>query len=213
MKRNLPPIILASGSRRRSALLSMCRIPHEVVVSRIREVSGRAGLEARDVVLENAARKAADVVSRTKRGIVIGADTVVFLGGRVIGKLRTRAQVKATLARLSRGVSYVYTGLAVIDASTGKRATGVVKTRIRMKRIAGKDLDRWLEHIGPYDKAGGFSIEGPGSVLFPRIEGCYFNIVGLPMSRLSDLVGKLGYNLLDYMAKLKTQKIKGKTKS
>ena len=68
-----------------------------------------------------------------------------------------------------------------------------------MKRIGDKDLDAWLRHIGPFDRAGGFSIEGPGSILFPHIEGCYFNILGLPMARLYDLFKSLGYNLLDFM--------------
>jgi len=210
MKRGRRPIILASRSQRRSTLLAMCGIRHTVMISGVPERVGRDGDDPSSVVLENAVRKAADVASHARRGIVIGADTVVSVGGRIVGKMRTRNLVKSTLARLGREASFVYTGLAVIDPATGKSATAVVKTALWMRKIPRNDLDRWIGHLGPYDKAGGFSIEGPGSILFPRVEGCYFNILGLPMAKLYDLVKKLGYDLLDYMVKQKVKSEKRK---
>jgi len=198
MENTLPTIILASGSKRRSGLLEMCRIPHKVIVSGVREDKGH-GAKPNRVVLDNAYKKARHVSSRLKEGLVIGADTIVFLDGRITGKLKTKKKVKEFLGRLTRRASYVYTGLAVIDIASGRCAAGYARTRIKMKHMGDEDLDAWLRHIGPFDRAGGFSIEGPGSILFPHIEGCYFNILGLPMARLYDLFKSLGYNLLDFM--------------
>ncbi len=199
MKTKLPRIILASRSKRRSTLLRMCRVPHRVVVSNVREDKGGKGQRPGDIVLKNACDKARYAASGLKDGVVIGADTVVFLDGEIIGKLKTRGKVKEVLRRLSKKVSYVYTGLVVIDAASNRRVKGCVRTMLKMKHIDSNRLDTWLRHIGPFDRAGGFSIEGPGSILFPHIEGCYFNILGLPMSKLYDLFERLGYNLLDFM--------------
>lgn len=199
MKTKLPRIILASRSRRRSTLLHMCRIPHKIVVSNVQEDKGEKGERPSDIVLKNAYGKARYAASRLKEGMVIGADTIVFLDGEIIGKLKTKEKVKEILRRLSEKVSYVYTGLVVIDTASNRYAKGCVKTRLKMKYIDSKRLNTWLRHIGPFDRAGGFSIEGPGSILFPHIEGCYFNILGLPMSKLYDLFEELGYNLLDFM--------------
>jgi septum formation protein len=176
----------------------MCRIPHRVCPSGAREHKG-AGARPSAVVVENARRKAFAVASRLEEGIVIGADTVVFLDGKIIGKLKTKEKVRSVLRDLSKKISFVYTGLVVIDVSRGMRAEGHVRTKIKMKKIADEDLDSWLARIGPYDRAGGFSIEGPGSILFPHIEGCYFNILGLPMAKLYDLFRAVGHNLLDFM--------------
>ena len=176
----------------------MCALPHRVVISNIREENGSAW-GPRSCVLDNAYRKARSVANRFKKGIVIGADTIVFLDGKIIGKLKRKKAVKASLRRLSEKISYVYTGLAVIDAESGRCVKDYVKTKMKMKRIGESDLELWLKLIGPFDRAGGFSIEGPGSILFPRIEGCYFNILGLPMSKLYDMFERLGFNLLHFM--------------
>ncbi len=193
----LPPIILASCSTRRSDLLAMCRIPHRVAASGARE--DKFGARPSEVVIKNALRKARAIAARLTCGIVIGADTVVFLDNTIIGKLRSKEKVKEMLRRLSRKISYVYTGLTVIDVPSGACAYDYAVTKIKMKKIPEEALESWLSHIGPYDRAGGFSIEGPGSILFPHIEGCYFNILGLPMSMLYDLFSDIGYNLLDFM--------------
>ncbi len=176
----------------------MCRIPHRIMISNVREDKG-FGARPKDCVLKNACKKAGAVAGRLKKGIVIGADTIVFLDGRIIGKLKKKEAVKRTLRRLSEKVSYVYTGLAIIDVGSGRCLKDYVKTKIKMKRIGEQDLNLWLKFIGPFDRAGGFSIEGPGSILFPRIEGCYFNILGLPMSKLCDMFERLGFNLLYFM--------------
>jgi septum formation protein len=168
------------------------------MVSGARETNPFGG-DPKRVVIANAYRKAAEVSRRVKNGIVIGADTMVLSDGRLIGKLKSRALVRRAMKWFQKDTIRVYTGLALIDAPGGRCVRGYAVSRLRMRRLRDDEIDRWLDRLEPLDKAGGFSIEGPGSLLFPHIEGCFYNILGLPMSKLDEMFRGLGYNLLDFM--------------
>jgi septum formation protein len=90
----------------------------------------------------------------------------------------------------------VYSGVAIIDAHTGHQELGYEKTRVFMTRISDKEIDRYHQLVSPLDKAGGFDIEGKGALFIPRIEGCYFNVVGLPLAKLAEMLKKFGVNTL-----------------
>lgn len=188
-------IILASSSKRRSKILKECAIPHTVMPSMVEEIMDHKRGPAYSVRV-NARRKASCVAKRLKKGYVIGADTIVLLGRRLIGKPKDRREAKALLKAMSGKTIYVYTGLCVIDTSTYRSATGMEVTKLKVKRLSTNRMREFLRVAGPYDKAGGFSIEGPGSLIFDNVEGSFYNVLGLPMGKLSDFFERLGVNLL-----------------
>jgi len=184
-------IILASASKRRSKILKECGIPHKVVISNVPEkMDHKRG--ARFNVLHNARAKAEKVADNFKDGLVIGADTVVLLGKRLIGKPKTRKEAKSLLKAFSGKTILVYTGLCVIDAKSGKSKSTVCLSKVRVKKLSSKKIDEFVKVAGPHDKAGGFSIEGPGAFIFDNIEGSFYNILGLPVMKLAGLFEKFG---------------------
>ncbi|NQT90963.1 MAG: septum formation protein Maf [Candidatus Omnitrophica bacterium] len=191
-------IVLASQSSRRSQILSSCGIRHKVVVSGIAETSrGMSSVPA--IVVNNAKAKAKEVSKRYKSAIVIGADTLVRLDKQIIGKPRNKAEAMKLLAGFSARSFYVYTGLCVIDTATGRMSSGYERSIITAKKMSRPDINRYFKVLAPYDKAGGFSIEGAGSLIFDNIKGSYFNILGLPMMKLADLFQSADLNILDYI--------------
>ncbi len=188
-------IILASASNRRSKILKECGIPHRVVISNVLEkMDHKRG--ARFNVLYNARAKAKKVAARYRQGFVIGADTVVLSGKRLIGKPKTAKEARSLLRTFSGKTILVYTGLYVIDVRKGKSASGIDVSKVRVKRLSREKQDKFIKISGPYDKAGGFSIEGPGTFVFDNIEGSFYNILGLPMIKLDELFEKLGVDFL-----------------
>ena len=188
-------IILASASKRRSKILKECGIPHRVIISNVPEkIDHKRGAEFN--VLHNARVKAERIADRYKEGFVIGADTVVLSGKRLIGKPKTRKEARSLLGAFSGKTILVYTGLYVIDVKKQKSASGIDVSKVRVKRLSRKKIDKFLKIAGPHDKAGGFSIEGPGAFIFDDIEGSFYNVLGLPMMKLDELFEKLSVDLL-----------------
>jgi len=193
-------IILASASRRRSRILRECGIPHKVVPAGIKEecVLKRP---SRAVIL-NARKKAETVADAYSASVIIGADTLVYFKSKLLGKPRTVKEAKKMLDDFSSNSLYVYTGLCVINQRDAKTVTGFDRTALFIHDIIEtKDIKRYFGLLGPYDKAGGFSIEGVGSILFDDIKGSYFNVLGLPTWKLEELFGKAGLELLDFVDK------------
>ena len=140
-----------------------------------------------------ALRKARAVAGRRRRGLVLGADTVVVLDGELIGKPPDRTAARAMLARLTGRSHAVITGLALIDATSGRCLTAAESTLVTMRAASQEEIEAYVASGEPMDKAGSYGIQGFGAVFIDRIEGCYFNVVGLPLTRLMMLLGELGY--------------------
>ena len=188
-------IILASASRRRSKILKECGIAHTVAVSDVCEkMDGKKG--ARFTVVHNARAKAEKIADRYKDGFVVGADTLVLLGKQLIGKPKTKSEAVVFLKAFSGKTLSVYTGLCVIDAKKGTSVTAADVSRISVRKLSPKEIDAFVKMAGPHDKAGGFSIEGPGTFIFDKISGSFYNILGLPMMKLDHLFRKLGVDLM-----------------
>ena len=192
-------IILASASKRRSKILKECAVTHRVVVSNVPEkMDHKKG--ARFNVLHNARLKAQSIADKYKGCFIIGADTVVLSGKRLIGKPKTKKEAKRILKEFSGKTILVYTGLSVIDVKRGKSVSAVDVSKVRVKKLSRKQIERFAKIAGPHDKAGGFSIEGPGAFIFDNIGGSFYNVLGLPMMKLNELFEKLGVDLLRYSA-------------
>ncbi|MFH1782455.1 MAG: nucleoside triphosphate pyrophosphatase [Candidatus Omnitrophota bacterium] len=192
-------IILASRSIRRSEILSSCKIKHKVIASNVHE--DMTGRSPRMVSIKNARLKAMDVASRIKKGYIIGADTVVLLGKKIIGKPKDSLHAKKMLKNMSGKSIFVYTGLAIVDIKKKKMILGCEKSTVRVKKIKNKEFSKILKLLAPYDKAGGFSIEGVGSMIFDDIKGSYFNVLGLPMGLLKEMFEGLEVDLLKFIKK------------
>ena len=192
-------IILASGSKRRSSILDSCGIKHSVVVSAVKENMQDA--DPGRLAVSNARLKAGKVGEKTGKGFIVGADTLVLLGKEIIGKPRDASHAMKMLKSMASKTVSVYTGLCVLDAATGRSVTGWECSKVRVKKIRPRDIARYFKLLGPYDKAGGFSIEGAGSFIFDDINGSYFNVLGLPMAKLNELFKKLDVDLLDIARK------------
>jgi septum formation protein len=184
-------IILASRSKARRKLLSDIGLKFIVRTSEVRE-KRLVKTSCADLVMDNALAKALDVAEKTKTGIVIAADTVVLVGKRIIGKPKNMKEALSTLKLLARKPQWVYTGIAVVDVDKDKRYTSFDKTKVYMYHLTDKEIKSYFKRVSPLDKAGSFDIQGFGSVFIDRIEGCFYNVVGLPMAKLAKILKKTG---------------------
>lgn len=187
-------IILASRSRARRELLRRLGLRFRTAVARVEEEGAhRRGCAA--LVVGNARRKALDVAGRHRSGVVIAADTVVTAGGRIIGKPADLAEARRTLKLLSRRPQWVHTGIAVVDIDRRRTYTAREKTKVVMRPMGDREINRYFRRVSPLDMAGSFDIQGLGALFVTRVEGCYFNVVGLPLAALSRLLRKAGIEI------------------
>lgn len=188
-------IILASKSKARQEILKKLGIKFKVTSSRIKEHDDDHANPS-VLVKANALMKARCVASRLREGIVIGCDTVVEQKGRIFGKPKNLKEARSMLKKLTSNPHYVYTGIAVINIERRKEFVAVEKTRIIMERLSDEEINYYFKKVSSLDKAGGFDIQGLGGFFIKRIEGCYFNVVGLPVAKMFVLLKKAGVSLL-----------------
>lgn len=181
-------LILASSSPRRAEILRNAGFDFRVVPAHIDE-SQRRNESAIDYVrrlAEEKARAVARQVTKDAGGdsiFVIAADTVVVIGNEILGKPFSAANAREMLRRLSGQTHDVYTGLAVLQGNGTKR-TAVEKTRVTFEPLSEEEIEDYIASREPFDKAGAYAIQGQGGKFISRVEGCYFNVMGLPLARL-----------------------------
>jgi septum formation protein len=186
-ERGSVPLVLASGSPRRRQLLELLGLHPEIVPTDIDE-TWRNG-EAPAAHAERLAREKAAAAARAGAA-VIGADTIVVIGGEILGKPRDAAEARAMLGRLSGREHDVYTAVAV--GHGGATVSGVGRTRVRFRLLDEPTIGAYVATGEPMDKAGAYGIQGYGAVLVERIEGDYFTVMGLGLGLLVELLAKLG---------------------
>ena len=177
--------ILASASPRRRELLQQIDASFEVKVSSVEEVTG-GNLAPAEIVVENAVRKAKAVAEAFPGYAVLGADTIVFLDGRVYGKPKDGEEAKAMLRALAGREHEVATGIAWVHA--GEVFTDVETTRVFFAPLTEEAIDAYVKTGEPLDKAGAYAIQGRAALWLDRIEGDYYTIMGLPVSRTVQLL-------------------------
>ncbi len=188
-------IILASKSKARQELLRQIGLDFSVIVPNIKEEEELKS-KPKDLVISNALKKAESIASKLKSGIIIAADTVVFSDGKIIGKPVNITQAHLMLKEMSQKPHWVYSGLVVMDVCSGLKEVGYEKTKITMYQLSDKDIAGYFKKVNPMDKAGAFDIQGLGAIFVERIEGCFYNVVGLPLARLTIMLKKLGVSVL-----------------
>ncbi len=186
-------LILASGSPRRAEILRVAAIPFTVLSSAVDETPF-PGESPQDHVQRLANAKAELVAARAVGpAIIIAADTVVALDGRILGKPRSSDDARHMLEALSGHTHAVITGVALIRLPDAERRTFVETTLVHFAKLSEEELNRYLATDELYDKAGAYAIQGRAGRYIPRIEGCYFNVVGLPLARLQHSLNELGW--------------------
>ena len=148
--------------------------------------------DPREVVTRNASAKANKVAGGLRDGLVLGADTIVVVDDIVMGKAENPLEARAMLTALKGRMHRVLTGLAVVDAETGRTDIAVVETRVWIHPLTGEEIREYVSTGEPIGKAGGYAIQGVGGALVERIEGPFENVVGLPLSRLRTMLEGFG---------------------
>lgn len=192
-----PRIVLASASPRRRALLAALGLELDIVPSNAEETFEGAPAE---MVVLNARIKRDEVLPRVDGpALVIAADTLVFLDEHVLGKPRDLVHAADMIRRLAGRTHQVMTGIAVTDTASGRTAEGYDTTDVTFRPLTDHEIDRFVHAVRPTDRAGAYTVDGPGSLIVERYEGCYQNVLGLPIVRLDQLLRPLGYSLFDLM--------------
>ncbi|WFO75425.1 septum formation protein Maf [Desulfurococcaceae archaeon MEX13E-LK6-19] len=190
-------LVLATKSKRRIELLRA--IGADFIVVEPRGVVEVYDGDPREVVLENARRKAYSVVDLVPRdSVIVAADTIIAIDdGRVIGKPPSVNEQVAILKRLRGRWHRVLTGVFIIDMSEKTVDYFVEETRVKMRYFTDKELELYAASLEGLGKAGGYAIQGLGSLLIEKIDGDYYNVVGLPLARLHVYLLKHGINILE----------------
>jgi septum formation protein len=187
-------LILASASVRRAEILRDAGFHFSVLSSAIDETP-YAGENPQDLVQRLAVAKAELVAARAVGpAIIIAADTEATLDGHIFGKPRSSDDARRMLEKLSGHTHSVLTGVALIRLPDAERITFVETTLVHFAKLSEDEITRYLATGEPHDKAGGYAIQGRAGRYIPRIEGCYFNVVGLPLARLQHALTELDWS-------------------
>ena len=187
--------ILASASPRRKQLLEQIGLSFRCLPAQVDE-EAFAALPARQLVSKLACLKARATAQQLENGIVIAADTVVVLDDLIMGKPINRKDAEQKLALLSNREHQVMTGICVFNCQDQNHAVEVEVTKVFFRQLSCCEINAYLDSDEWVDKAGAYGIQSLGALLIDKIEGCYFNVVGLPLNRLNQMLCKQGVYLL-----------------
>jgi len=188
-------IVLASRSPRRIEILEGLGLEIQIIPSNIEEKVPEGGTPE-GIAVHLALQKARDVADRLEfPAVVIGADTIVVLDGEIMGKPRDAGQAFDMLSKLMGREHTVITGIALVDSSEGIQLTGYQSTGVRMKNVDNERIWKYIKTGEPLDKAGAYAVQGKASVFVESIDGCFFNVMGLPVSKLDDMFCSIGIDI------------------
>ncbi|HXG90779.1 MAG TPA: Maf family protein [Blastocatellia bacterium] len=187
-----PKIILASASPRRAEILAKIGVEFEIEPSQIHE-RPHADEAPPDYIIRIARAKVIAVARKREAGLIIGADTIVVLDGRVLGKPQDEEDAQRMLRQLSGKWHAVMTGVALLDVATRREVADYDKTLVRFAQMTEKEIDWYVGTKEPMDKAGAYGIQDLGGLFVEEIAGNYYNVVGLPLPLLYRLARRLGY--------------------
>ena len=187
-------IILASASPRRKELLEKIGLKFEVEPGDCKEIVD-IDLEAHELVRRLSREKAEVVARKHRNAVIIAADTVVLIDDKILGKPHNRTEAKKVLRTLSGKSHVVITGFTIIDTAKRRILSREVETKVYIRELNSEEIDAYVNSGEPLDKAGAYAIQGLGSVLVEKIEGDYFNVVGLPLSALSESLKEFGIDV------------------
>lgn len=194
-------LILASASSRRKELLEQIGFKFQIIPSGIEEITlipkkfSGSIMEIRKLAEEVALKKCEEISRRVLgRALILGADTVVTIEGEILGKPKNRKDAEKMLNLLSGRLHHVITGIALIKHPQGKKLVESVVTEVKFRSLEPEEIKQYIKSGEPMDKAGAYGIQGRGAALVQEIQGCYFNVVGLPLSKFVQMAKMMGFN-------------------
>lgn len=189
-------LILASNSRTRKEVLDKVGLSYDVIPSDIEEFSDKT--DPKEYVMDLSKQKADAVAKKIKEGVIISADSIIYIDNKKLEKPKTKEQAKEMLLKLSGRVNYAVTGVTIIDLYQNKSITLNEVTEVYFDELIDEEIDWYIENEQYIFERCGYSIAGKSAIYIPKINGDYYNILGMPISRIYKEFNKLGYKLSDF---------------
>ncbi|EPY2273825.1 Maf-like protein [Clostridium sporogenes] len=191
-------IILASASQRRQELLKRILGNFQIIVSDFDESSIPFKNNIPSYVMnlaEGKARSVSKKIMDQDNNLIIGCDTIVAFNNRILGKPKDKKDAFEMLQALSGNEHEVYSGLAILDVKSNKIIKDFVCTKVKFSKLSSVQIEKYIDTGDPMDKAGAYGIQGKAGVFVENINGCYYNVVGLPLNKLNSMLMEMGVNL------------------
>ena len=188
-------IILASASPRRKRLLDQIGLKFTVDESGFEE-DMNLKMRPHDLAKFLSLKKAQKVARKYKNSIIIGADTFVMFNGKLLGKAHSKEEAREILIEINGKPHEVITGFTIIDTRTGKTISKSVQSRVYMKKMTKGEIDAYVRSEEPIGKAGAYAVQEKGALFVEKVEGDFYNVVGLPIIELTNQLKKFGIKIL-----------------
>lgn len=189
-------LILASNSRTRKEILNKVGLKYEVCPSNIEEYSTE--IDPKEYVMDLSRQKGLTVASNVSEGVILSADSIIYIDDKKLEKPKTKKSAKEMLKLLSGRVNYAVTGVTIVDKYQDKTITFNEVTEVYFDDMSDEEMDWYIENEQFIFERCGYSIAGKSAIYIPKINGDYYNILGMPISRVYKELHKLGYNLSDF---------------
>lgn len=189
-------LILASNSRTRKEVLDKVGLNYSVIPSNIEEHSDKT--DPKEYVMDLSRQKAEAVSKIAKEGIILSADSIIYIDNKKLEKPKTKEQAKEMLKKLSGRINYAVTGVTIIDLYQNKTITLNEVTEVYFDDLTDEQIEWYIENEQYIFERCGYSIAGKSAIYIPKINGDYYNILGMPISRVYKELNKLGYQLSDF---------------
>lgn len=176
------PIYLASRSPRRRMLLKKMKVTFQSMNPNISEDIKEQN--PKRLAIKLAEQKVMSIEQKIRKGIIIGVDTIVVINDRILGKPGNRQEARKILNLLNGKTHKVISGIFVLKKPEYQFFKGSECTRVKFRKISKNEMKKYIESKEPYDKAGAYGIQSKGGSFVKKIEGCYYNVVGLPITKL-----------------------------
>ncbi len=189
-------LILASNSRTRKEVLDKVGLIYDVIPSNIEEHSDKT--DPKEYVMDLSRQKAEAIAKDLEEGVILSADSIIYINDKKLEKPKTKEQAKIMLQNLSSRVNYAVTGVTIIDLYQNKKITLNEVTEVYFDELTEEEIDWYIENEQYIFERCGYSIAGKSAIYIPKINGDYYNILGMPISRVYKEFNKLGYKLSDF---------------
>ena len=189
-------LILASNSRTRKEVLDKVGLKYSVIPSNIEEHSDKT--DPKEYVMDLSKQKADAVSKEIKEGVILSADSIIYIDNKKLEKPKTKEQAKKMLKNLSGKINYAVTGVTIIDLYKNKSITLNEVTEVSFDNLTDEEIEWYIDNEQYIFERCGYSIAGKSAIYIPKINGDYYNILGMPISRVYKELNKLGYQLSDF---------------
>lgn len=186
-----PQFILASASPRRQELLHSVGLKFKIIPAHVNE-DYREGESPKEHVKRLALDKARAIAHKYPESLVLGADTIVVIDDMILGKPKSKSQARKMLEQLSGRAHKVFTGFTLSHTASRFIKTKVIQSAVQFKKISPEEMEWYISCDEPYDKAGGYAVQGKGASFIKSIRGSYTNVIGLPLCEVLEELKMLG---------------------